>query len=93
VAARGEQRRRGDGGSSPPVVTPERLRVPMCLPWLCDLGMQLIGAIVVAREGGVGNGGPQPWACRLRRVDGSSALVSYPTSISNTRLTQSNGEK
>jgi hypothetical protein len=35
VTARGEQRRRGDGGSTLPVATPVRLRVPACSPRLC----------------------------------------------------------
>jgi hypothetical protein len=40
-------------------------------------GVQLIGAIAVAREGGVGNGGPRPRTCRLRRVDDGSALGEH----------------
>jgi hypothetical protein len=51
------------------------------------LGEQLIGVIAVAREGGDGNGGPRPRACRLRRANGGLALVAYPTSISNPRRT------
>ena len=49
----------------------------------------MIAVIAVARGNGDGHGGARPQVGQLRRADGITALMVYPTSISITHRTQS----